>query len=374
MKAGQTSGGGNAVDSGSGVWPDPFSDTLVPGIARADYKVAVVIDNGALSNVVASSPIEIDTVIPILSSGLGSDNAGDLDWTVTSDEADGTIFAAIRLSTDPQLTGVVVKAGGGNAIATSNDPSPMADGTNGGTFPAPAADTYVVDMMHQDSYGNQSAVTSSGSVVIAEAGPTVAWVGNAAATKNVGDTATVGLSGVSTGDQLYICVTKATGSVDAATSLALETVSATLVGEEVSVASTVSIYKIACPAAAAGNAAADVVFDNTSSTGRYDVGVWKITGAITSEVSNTEVDSAGNSSPSDVSGNVGNGVALACISLRGGSVTGFTGLTEDATTTYSTFADFTFASATTTMDTPRTMQFTHDNPGDPVAGIAVALS
>lgn len=61
VRAGQAAGGAMPVDSGTGSWPGPFSASLSNNILLADYCLFVVIDNGLLSEVAASSVFALET-------------------------------------------------------------------------------------------------------------------------------------------------------------------------------------------------------------------------------------------------------------------------------------------------------------------------
>ena len=166
VAAGQASGGGSPSDSGSGAFPGPFSDTVVGGIERGSYVLYAVIDNGDLSNVGASDAFTVDTDAPTLTSPTASENTGDIDWSVTSDQAEGTIYAALYDSGDAEPSASDIINGTGDVIDTDSDASPAADGSNGGTFATPANATYKVAMVHVDDYGNVSAVVSSAEVTL----------------------------------------------------------------------------------------------------------------------------------------------------------------------------------------------------------------
>ena len=60
-------------------------------------------------------------------------------------------------------------AGTGNALATDSDITPTADAQNSGTFTSLASGTYAVDVVQEDSFGNQSQVLSSNPVIITPA-------------------------------------------------------------------------------------------------------------------------------------------------------------------------------------------------------------
>lgn len=83
----------------------------------------------------------------------------DIDWTVTSDTASGTIYAAARLAAHQPLLDDDIINGTGDAVATDTDASPTADGNNGGTFVGLPAGTYDVDIV-QVTDGNSNVVST----------------------------------------------------------------------------------------------------------------------------------------------------------------------------------------------------------------------
>lgn len=118
------------------------------------------------------SDVTAPTLSAVVDTSTGSTTAS---WGATSDEATGTIFAAIRLSTDAVLTKAEIENGTGNAVATSTDASPTADSANGGTFTGLTASTaYTVDAFQRDVGGNESAVVSGDGLTTDASGATVA--------------------------------------------------------------------------------------------------------------------------------------------------------------------------------------------------------
>ena len=166
VAAGQASGGGSPSESGSGAFPGPFSDTVVGGIERGSYVLYAVIDNGDLSNVGASDAFTVDTDAPTLVSPTASVVTGNIVWSVTSDQVEGTIYSAIYNSANPEPSASEIINGTGDVVDTDTDASPAADGSNGGTFVAPANATYKVAIVHVDDFGNASAVVSSAEVTL----------------------------------------------------------------------------------------------------------------------------------------------------------------------------------------------------------------
>ena len=135
---------------------------------------------GDLSAPVNGNPHQntVDTTGPGVTAVTGaSTGQTTASWGATSDEAGGTMFAAVRLSSNPQLTKAEIENGTGNAVATSQDTSPTADDQNGGTITGlTAGETYHNDVFQRDAAGQESTIattsapytTDSGSVGVVE--------------------------------------------------------------------------------------------------------------------------------------------------------------------------------------------------------------
>lgn len=104
----------------------------------------------------------------VLSAATAVESSGNIDWTVTSDTASGTIYAAARISTNPQLSATNIINGTGDALYTNTDATPTADAANAGTFTAPDPGTYLVDVVQVTAAGNSNIVTSETAVIIAD--------------------------------------------------------------------------------------------------------------------------------------------------------------------------------------------------------------
>lgn len=205
-----------AVSSGS-----PTFNFNAPADLQGNYYIYFTVRDAA-SNAgapVQLGPFEIDNVDPILSSPTAtSTGETTMDWGVTSDEAGGTVFAAIRLATDAALTKSEIENGTGNAVATSSDASATADGTNAGSFTGlTAATAYVVDMFHRDDSTdqNESAVVSSTSTSTdaAASGPTVGANASTNPSGN-GSSITVNMPTHVNGDRVFVMVIGEEGWMD----------------------------------------------------------------------------------------------------------------------------------------------------------------
>lgn len=140
------------------------------GITSGDYNLHMyaIGPGGTQAGAPQSVPVTVDNIAPVLSTVTAVDAGGaNITWGATTTEGIGVIYAAARLSTDPQLSEDNIRLGTGNAVATSTDATPTADANNGGNLSVGAAGTYVVDAYHDDGFGNKSGVVSSASVVVA---------------------------------------------------------------------------------------------------------------------------------------------------------------------------------------------------------------
>jgi len=253
-------GGGAVLDSGSDVWPGPFSDTLVAGIARQDVTVDVTINNGVASNVESSNVVEVDTVLPVLTDLDAVLNVGDIDVDVTTTKTDDIIYFGLRLAATSQLSKALIKDGGTGVVGRINDGPPLTiDDANGGTFSAGYADgTYEVDAYTVDDYGNQSAViTCDATVVISSSTFAVSRIGGFQYSATTTDTIsfTLDLTTAAIGDTVLIVYgpnTYAT-SMDFGEAALTEVLSSG--GND---GAKMSIYKFTVTAIEAGDAALDV--------------------------------------------------------------------------------------------------------------------
>lgn len=167
IKAGNQQNGTAATASGSFAFVENFDAAVPTGIARGNYKMAVVIENGAgFSNTEESAAFLLDTTANVLSLPTVSTTSGAIDAGVTSDTAFGTIFAAYRLSTDAVLTETEIKNGTGNAIGTATDTTPTADANNSVSFTGVSAGTYVVDFIQDNDFGVPGNIVSSASIAV----------------------------------------------------------------------------------------------------------------------------------------------------------------------------------------------------------------
>ncbi len=128
------------------------------GASDAADRIYVMLKDDAGNVTIDFLSVVIDQTTPTITLPVGTANgANGATWSVTSNEPDGTIFAAIRLATDPALSKADIQAGTGNAIATDTDATPTADANNGGSFTGLTAGTeYAIDMFQIDAESNES--------------------------------------------------------------------------------------------------------------------------------------------------------------------------------------------------------------------------
>ncbi|MEM1340751.1 MAG: fibronectin type III domain-containing protein [Pseudomonadota bacterium] len=142
----------------------PTSIPLAPGLDGTYHGYVVLGGSQAnYSDPITMGSFSLDTTAPNLSGALLSGaGTGTADWSVSSDKAAGTIYAAVREAALPQLTAAEIIAGSGDAIAQSQDSSPNIGGGNGGSFSGlTPATQYCADIVQRDDFGNESVVISS---------------------------------------------------------------------------------------------------------------------------------------------------------------------------------------------------------------------
>ena len=172
VRAGQANGGGSPTESGNDVWPGPFSDTLVSGIASGSYKIYVVIDNGALSNVGVSAPFTVDTTPADLGTPTVTGGTAVIDWAFTADE-DSDAVTGYRVSyfpdgTDPSDVAIAAGTGAtGTVTGTATDSV-----EESGQFTSVTAGVYQPAIYFKDAFGNETFETLADvTVTAAAAGP-----------------------------------------------------------------------------------------------------------------------------------------------------------------------------------------------------------
>jgi hypothetical protein len=207
---------------------------------------------------------------------------------------------------------------------------------------------------------------------------TATWIGRSSAVAPLRDSvATVDLSSVSTGDILRIGVAVTLGGtgINRVTGLQLEGSSATLVvtseGSE-SWNGDALIFEIVCPAAAAGNASADItVSSDPSANISWVPGVWKINDESTGTFDTAAAGTVGSSVSLNVDTGAGCVVAVVVSYDENRTVT-WTGVTRDGTDLTSGTKTVSWASAAVTAATPRTVTATF-NASQEFAGVAEAI-
>lgn len=167
VRAGTDENDGPAADAGAvdlSFANLPATVQLSDGL-DATLQCYVVLGNGAGGY---SAPIHaggrpIDTTAPVLSGLTVSDvTAIGASWSVTSDEAGGTIYLAVRDSASPDVTVSDLINGGSEVEASSREDTPTADSNNGGSFGGlTAATSFVAHALQIDEFGNQSDIVTS---------------------------------------------------------------------------------------------------------------------------------------------------------------------------------------------------------------------
>lgn len=172
VRAGQANGGGSPTESGDDLWPGPFSDTLASGIANGSYKICVVIDNGALSNVGVSASFTVDTTPADLGTPIVTGGTAVIDWAFTADE-DSDAVTGYRVSywpdgTDP--SDAEIESGTGSTATTTGTASASVE--ESGQFTSVAAGTHQPTIFYKDTFGNKTFLTLADvTVTAAAAGP-----------------------------------------------------------------------------------------------------------------------------------------------------------------------------------------------------------
>lgn len=182
VDAGQAGAGATLLDSGSFSWSgSTFNDTLVNGIARQNADLYVIINNGQLSNVGADTNFLIDTTAPILSSPTGTQTgATTADGSVTSDEAQGTLYAGVW-PTASTPSAADIRAGTGAIYHTSTG-SPLAAVNNFAATGLTASTAYKWHFLQDDDFANASNGSTSAEFTTAAGGanPTATFLGHSA--------------------------------------------------------------------------------------------------------------------------------------------------------------------------------------------------
>jgi hypothetical protein len=121
-------------------------------------------DPEVVSNVIRLTDVDVDATAATLSSPVATQTgATTADWSITSNEAAGVVYAGVRPTASAALTSPQLIAGSGGAgVAWSTDTTMTADANNGGTFTGLTAETaYRVDYVAVDDWGNVGSVVSS---------------------------------------------------------------------------------------------------------------------------------------------------------------------------------------------------------------------
>jgi len=253
----QTAGGGTPTESGQGTWPGPFSETLMTGIPRGSYVLYVVIDTGVLSNVGSSAPFTVDTAAAILSGAsaieAGSDAAT---LSVVSDDTIGTLYAGIwPMASVPSAQEVMTGAG---AVYHTALASPVAGANTVLASGLEASTLYRAYFVQEDDFGNLSNLAVSGDVSLSNAGLALSFVNAGSFEFNRDDPIVVDLSTVQEGTWLILAGVQNGINTEQMIGLNLEGSGATVLANSPGTPVKQGFFKIQCPAAAAGNNAAEI--------------------------------------------------------------------------------------------------------------------
>jgi hypothetical protein len=141
----------------------------------AGYLSLVIRDSSdpeVVSNVIRLTDVDVDATAATLSSPVATQTGvTTADWSITSNEASGVVYAGVRPTASAALTSAQLIAGSGGAgVAWSTDTTMTADANNGGTFTGLTAETaYQVDYVAVDDWGNVGSVVSSAEFTTAAA-------------------------------------------------------------------------------------------------------------------------------------------------------------------------------------------------------------
>lgn len=375
----QNSAGGSPSDSGSFTWPGPANLTIATGL-DGQFDLYVIVSNGSLSNVESDLNFEVDSTNPTFSTVTATQTgATTATWGATSNEAQGTIFAAVRLSTDLALSASEIENGTGNAVATSTDATPTADANNQGSFSGlSASTTYQVDAFQRDEFGNESPVASSSSFTTAAGAATLSHTHLGSSGELVGGgTLDLDLTGVAQGETLRILVSKSRGApTSTITASDLEGQAAVIeesTKDELDDSFAAYYLTVTVNATAAGNASATFTI---AGQGSYVASVHRVEGSIgTPIVIPHNFDTTPTSMSADAN-TEDDGVVIACAVAEedtsgSGAWTGVTSITDlvDSSNERHMHA----AVEVVTGETPRTITRTTGATGNQGAILAVAF-
>lgn len=389
IEAGQASGGGSPADSGAltvSANGGPYDIALAGGLDGSYDLYAVVRDSaGNVSDVASDTGLAIDSTAPALS-GLTVTSASGTTaaWSVTSDEASGTIYAGVRASADAALTAAQLIAGSGGAgLEWSTDASPTADSDNGGSFTGLSLGVdYAVDVVQVDAAGNVSGVVSSATFQTEASGVELLYVstgqypsdgtdaGSSASDRTIG--------GLSLGDpdanrRIVVALNAVSQPVGASVSgVTVAGVTATLIAEAVEAdgnANAISqIWEADVPTGTTG----DVVVSWESEGYDVQVDLYRLI-----HPTGLAYDTATNSSPTATSlsldvNTMAGGFVVATASNLNGNAVSITGATSDNSGDYRSNEHFNAASAeTVTSETPRAITVTQSSAAA-FAGVAAS--
>ena len=142
----------------------PAELPLSPGLSGTYHGYLVL--GGSQANYgdpISFGSFTLETTPPMLTAPtLSETGPTSATWSVTTDTASGTIYAASRNGSAQKLTSQEIISGGAEVEAQSQVTDPVIGSANGGSLTGLTHSTqYVADMVQVDAFGNQSAVISS---------------------------------------------------------------------------------------------------------------------------------------------------------------------------------------------------------------------
>lgn len=346
VRLGQASGGGAPIASGDNVWPGPFSVSLGSGLARGDYILHVVIDNGALSNVGVSTAFLVDTVAPVLSAPGTSDVAGTTATLgVTTNDTIGTLYAGVW-PTAATPTAAEIIAGTGAIFHDSAAP-PVAGANTFAATGLTASTAYRAWFAHVDDFGNTDTDAGAEFTTVGSSSYANFIAGSLADTAYASTTSgdhTVDLTGYNGTDDILVLIpfsgARTSGGDFAVASLTLNGQSPT---SFVSQGGFGTVYLIAYAVFPAGSYPSTPTLAWTAQNGTmYGLGAcaYEIPPAGTvTQIASAPSESFPSTTVRDVSGNVSAGDTVVAAAINRSATTAWTGVAQDQNATFSGLLD-----------------------------------
>ena len=260
--------GGGILEAAQGFYTAGYQEILVEFTNGSIDEIHFVFRDAAgnTSDIEIIPGVVVDVTAPVVS-GVSGTSTGETtaDWSATSDEAGGAMFAAARLATDATLPAADIEQGTGNAVAISVDASPTADANNGGSFTGlTSATEYDIDVFQRDASGNESAVVASAASFTTASANSIAFLSEVFELNDFGATpenfTPVGtaLTALPANSKVAVMLVLAGGQDPRATAVTIGGVAASLVTQSAS-NSSVDVSTAIWEAAATGTFSSDIV-------------------------------------------------------------------------------------------------------------------